>query len=160
MWFIHDINVTISSGNPGCTDAVVVSTAQDQSVRNMIIMRNDSSGNCFHEKDNGFAHTGGGGGTMQNITTIGGSNALVINDTAERAYRGCTFNGPVVVSTQWITTFLNCTFNNPGGRGLQGMRDRVTSLGGQFRLRTDHPGVHLRILLRGNKSSTERSRLD
>lgn len=47
-----------------------------------------------------------------------------------------------------------------GGRGLQGMRDRVTSLGGQFRLRTDHPGVHLRILLRGNKSGTERSRLD
>ncbi|MEP6897234.1 MAG: MASE1 domain-containing protein [Rhodanobacter sp.] len=35
-----------------------------------------------------------------------------------------------------------------GGRGLQGMRDRVTSLGGQFRLRADHPGVHLRILLR------------
>jgi two-component system sensor histidine kinase UhpB len=45
-----------------------------------------------------------------------------------------------------------------GGRGLQGMRDRVTSLGGQFRLRTDHPGVHLRILLRSNKSSAERGR--
>ena len=37
-----------------------------------------------------------------------------------------------------------------GGRGLQGMRDRVTSLGGQFRLRADHSGVHLRILLRSN----------
>ncbi len=37
-----------------------------------------------------------------------------------------------------------------GGRGLQGMRDRVTSLGGQFRLRPDHAGVHLRILLRSN----------
>jgi len=37
-----------------------------------------------------------------------------------------------------------------GGRGLQGMRDRVTSLGGQFRLRSAHAGVHLRILLRGN----------
>ena len=37
-----------------------------------------------------------------------------------------------------------------GGRGLQGMRDRVTSLGGQFRLRPDHSGVHLRILLRSN----------
>ncbi|MHB1271321.1 MAG: MASE1 domain-containing sensor histidine kinase [Rhodanobacter sp.] len=34
-----------------------------------------------------------------------------------------------------------------GGRGLQGMRDRVTSLGGQFRLRADHAGVHLRVLL-------------
>ncbi len=37
-----------------------------------------------------------------------------------------------------------------GGRGLQGMRDRVTSLGGQFRLRPDHSGVHLRILLRSS----------
>jgi two-component system sensor histidine kinase UhpB len=39
-----------------------------------------------------------------------------------------------------------------GGRGLQGMRDRVTSLGGQFRLRADHAGVHLRILLRSNNT--------
>ncbi len=46
-----------------------------------------------------------------------------------------------------------------GGRGLQGMRDRVTSLGGQFRLRTDHPGVHLRILLQGNKACVERGQL-
>jgi glucose-6-phosphate-specific signal transduction histidine kinase len=42
-----------------------------------------------------------------------------------------------------------------GGRGLQGMRDRVTSLGGQFRLRTDHPGVHLRILLRSSNPLTD-----
>ncbi|MCP1375451.1 MASE1 domain-containing sensor histidine kinase [Dyella lutea] len=40
-----------------------------------------------------------------------------------------------------------------GGRGLQGMRDRVTSLGGLFRLRPGTPGVHLRILLRGNNIS-------
>ena len=40
-----------------------------------------------------------------------------------------------------------------GGRGLQGMRDRVTSLGGLFRLRPDRHGVHLRILLRGNAPS-------
>jgi len=38
-----------------------------------------------------------------------------------------------------------------GGRGLQGMRDRVTSLGGQFRLRPSQAGVHLRILLRSNQ---------
>jgi two-component system sensor histidine kinase UhpB len=42
-----------------------------------------------------------------------------------------------------------------GGRGLQGMRDRVTSLGGQFRLRPDHAGVHLRILLRGSNTVAE-----
>jgi hypothetical protein len=128
MWFIHDINVTISSGNPGCTDAVFVATAQDQSIRNMVITRNDSSGNCLHENDNGFAGTGGGGGTMQNITTQGGANALVINATAERAYRGCTFNGPVVINTQWITNFINCIFNNPGGSGLQGQNGRYIGL--------------------------------
>jgi two-component system sensor histidine kinase UhpB len=37
-----------------------------------------------------------------------------------------------------------------GGRGLQGMRDRVTSLGGLFRLRPTPRGVHLRVLLRSN----------
>jgi two-component system, NarL family, sensor histidine kinase FusK len=45
-----------------------------------------------------------------------------------------------------------------GGRGLQGMRDRVTSLGGQFRLRPEHAGVHLRILLRSNSSSADNRR--
>jgi glucose-6-phosphate-specific signal transduction histidine kinase len=44
-----------------------------------------------------------------------------------------------------------------GGRGLQGMRDRVTSLGGQFRLRPDHAGVHLRILLRSHNSLPARA---
>ena len=42
-----------------------------------------------------------------------------------------------------------------GGRGLQGMRDRVTSLGGLFRLRPDGHGVHLRILLRGGAPRSE-----
>ena len=37
-----------------------------------------------------------------------------------------------------------------GGRGLQGMRDRVTSLGGLFRLRPAARGVHLRVLMRSN----------
>ncbi|SEI81769.1 two-component system, NarL family, sensor histidine kinase UhpB [Frateuria terrea] len=46
-----------------------------------------------------------------------------------------------------------------GGRGLQGMRDRVTSLGGLFRLRPDRQGVHLRILLRGSTSGREPGRL-
>lgn len=46
-----------------------------------------------------------------------------------------------------------------GGRGLQGMRDRVTSLGGLFRLRPDRQGVHLRILLRSNISRGESSDL-
>jgi two-component system sensor histidine kinase UhpB len=46
-----------------------------------------------------------------------------------------------------------------GGRGLQGMRDRVTSLGGLFRLRPDRQGVHLRILLRSSNASTDIGRL-
>ena len=42
------------------------------------------------------------------------------------------------------------------GRGLQGMRDRVTSLGGQFRLRPNDAGVHLRVLLRSDPTPVER----
>lgn len=45
-----------------------------------------------------------------------------------------------------------------GGRGLQGMRDRVTSLGGQFRLRPELAGVHLRILLRSNNNPADNRR--
>jgi two-component system, NarL family, sensor histidine kinase FusK len=45
-----------------------------------------------------------------------------------------------------------------GGRGLQGMRDRVTSLGGQFRLRPEDTGVHLRILLRSNNNPADNRR--
>jgi two-component system sensor histidine kinase UhpB len=44
-----------------------------------------------------------------------------------------------------------------GGRGLQGMRDRVTSLGGDFRLHPQQPGVHLRILLRNSNGGTDAS---
>ena len=46
-----------------------------------------------------------------------------------------------------------------GGRGLQGMRDRVTSLGGLFRLRQSPSGVHLRILLRSNNAPPPKSTL-
>ncbi|WP_114241270.1 MASE1 domain-containing protein [Dyella sp. C9] len=42
-----------------------------------------------------------------------------------------------------------------GGRGMQGMRDRVTSLGGLFRVRPESQGVHLRILLRSSTAVGE-----
>ncbi|MBN8921570.1 MAG: sensor histidine kinase [Rhodanobacter sp. 68-29] len=45
-----------------------------------------------------------------------------------------------------------------GGHGLQGMRDRVTSLGGVFRLRPETQGVHLRVLLRSSIESPVTSR--
>jgi two-component system sensor histidine kinase UhpB len=46
------------------------------------------------------------------------------------------------------------------GRGLQGMRDRVTSLGGLFRLRGNRGGgVHLRVLLRSSTPNREPGRL-
>ncbi len=45
-----------------------------------------------------------------------------------------------------------------GGRGMQGMRDRVTSLGGLFRVRPESQGVHLRILLRSSTSIADLSR--
>ncbi|WP_430389605.1 MASE1 domain-containing sensor histidine kinase [Dyella sp. 20L07] len=45
-----------------------------------------------------------------------------------------------------------------GGRGMQGMRDRVTSLGGLFRVRPESQGVHLRILLRSNTNVADPAR--
>ncbi|MBV8157578.1 MAG: MASE1 domain-containing protein [Dyella sp.] len=46
-----------------------------------------------------------------------------------------------------------------GGRGMQGMRDRVTSLGGLFRVRPEAQGVHLRILLRSSTNVAEQARV-
>ncbi|RDJ00611.1 sensor histidine kinase [Dyella solisilvae] len=46
-----------------------------------------------------------------------------------------------------------------GGRGMQGMRDRVTSLGGLFRVRPESQGVHLRILLRSSTNAVEPARV-
>ncbi|WP_049622397.1 MASE1 domain-containing sensor histidine kinase [Frateuria defendens] len=46
-----------------------------------------------------------------------------------------------------------------GGHGLQGMRDRVTSLGGLFRLRPGVQGTHLRIMLRSNHGTSDAGRL-
>ncbi|WP_266157122.1 MASE1 domain-containing sensor histidine kinase [Dyella silvatica] len=45
------------------------------------------------------------------------------------------------------------------GRGLQGLRDRVTSLGGLFRLRPEAQGVHLRILLRSSNATSVTNRI-
>ncbi|WP_412731092.1 MASE1 domain-containing protein [Dyella aluminiiresistens] len=45
------------------------------------------------------------------------------------------------------------------GRGLQGMRDRVTSLGGVFRLRSGPTGVHLRVLLHSSTPNRAAVRL-
>ncbi|AHX12873.1 histidine kinase [Dyella jiangningensis] len=45
-----------------------------------------------------------------------------------------------------------------GGRGLQGMRDRVTALGGLFRVRPESQGVHLRVLLRSSTQTSDVAR--
>jgi two-component system sensor histidine kinase UhpB len=37
------------------------------------------------------------------------------------------------------------------------MRDRVTSLGGDFRLHPQQPGIHLRILLRNSNGGADPS---
>jgi len=91
-WYFHDFNVTIQSGNTGCTDAVFCATAQLSSARNMVITRQDTSGNCLHQGDNGNG-SGGGGVTFQNITCNAppGATALLEEMTAEVVYRGCTF---------------------------------------------------------------------
>ncbi|TCV91169.1 two-component system sensor histidine kinase UhpB [Luteibacter rhizovicinus] len=42
-----------------------------------------------------------------------------------------------------------------GGRGLQGMSDRITALGGIFRIRPEIRGLHLRVLLRSGPVSEQ-----
>jgi two-component system sensor histidine kinase UhpB len=42
-----------------------------------------------------------------------------------------------------------------GGRGLQGMSDRITSLGGVFRIVPEPVGLHLRVLLRNTSHGTD-----
>jgi hypothetical protein len=58
---------------------------------------------------------------MHNLTcnNRGGGLAAYITDTSQRFYRGCTFNGPVQFDGYWISHFLGCTFNKPGGSGFR-----------------------------------------
>jgi two-component system sensor histidine kinase UhpB len=42
-----------------------------------------------------------------------------------------------------------------GGRGLQGMSDRITALGGLFRIRPEPVGLHLRVLLRSTSTGSD-----
>jgi hypothetical protein len=107
-----NINFTVQSNNPGCSDVVLWQTAQRVSFRNSIMSREDSVNNCYRQDNNG------GGGTMQNLTCNGGANAAVISNTSQAFYRGCTFNGPVLYNGYWVTSFLACRFNNPGGKGF------------------------------------------
>jgi Pectate lyase superfamily protein len=128
-WYFHDFNVTIQSGNAGCTDAIFWATAQCSSARNMVITRQDTSGNCLHQGDNGNG-SGGGGVTFQNITCNAppGATALLEEMTAEVVYRGCTFNGPVINNGNWVSDYLHCTFNRPGNVGFTGNAGWFTSL--------------------------------
>ena len=118
FFFVHDLKIIIQSGNSGCSDAFLWDVAQSSSARNLTITRQDGAGNCFHQS--GRNDGGGGGGSISNITCTGGQNALVIDQTSQIIYRGCTFNGPVQWNGYWVASFIDCTFNNPGGSGFSG----------------------------------------
>jgi hypothetical protein len=139
-----DINFTVQSNNAGCSDVVLWQTAQRVSFRNSIMTRNDSINNCFR-MDNG-----GGGGIMQNLTCNGGANVAVIANTSACFFRGCTFNGLVSgnngtgMDGAQVPGFLACTFNNPGGPGLNmnytvlGMDDCIFTSGTSFPGNSDY----------------------
>ena len=114
---VHDLDFVIESDNGGCNDAFLWETAQGSSVRNVVIERLDGSGTCFHQS--GRNDGGGGGGSISNLICNGGQNSLVIDQTSQIPYRGCTFNGHVHWNGYWIASFIDCVFNGgfSGGGG-------------------------------------------
>jgi Pectate lyase superfamily protein len=86
---VHDINFTVQSGNPGCSDVFLYACAQQTSLRNSVLTGDVVTPDCLR------TDLTGGGGVIQGVTCSGAQVALQANDTCELLYRGCTFNGRV-----------------------------------------------------------------
>ena len=102
----HTFNVHVLSNN-GATDAIQWGVAQRCAVRdvNITIDPTGNSGICFHCLGNG------GCNTVANVTCSGGSQSVFIEGTSQSLFRGCTFNEPVGCQSDWLYSFVDCTFN-------------------------------------------------
>jgi hypothetical protein len=116
---IRDINFTVQAGNPSCFSVMLWATAQQCSLRNVVLTA-DSAQKCALETGDppGVAGSGGGGGIVANVTCTGGQAAMVTGNGSYYVFRGCTFNGPVPLQNIGMANFIACTFNNPNGAGL------------------------------------------
>ena len=109
---VHDINFTVSAGNPGCSDVFLFAMAQQGSLRNSVLTATASQLDVLR------TDLGGGGGILQNVTCSGSPTAVQINDTSQIVFRGCTLNGPVRDIGGQMVNFVACTFNDPGNVGF------------------------------------------
>src|SRR5580704_5350959 len=104
---MHDINLTVDSGNPGCSCVMEFDTAQTSALRNCVLTATSSQLNCLH------LDLAGGGPSIVNVTCNGGTNAMTSDDMSFEMFRGCTFNTPVnVTSNTGLANFVACTFNS------------------------------------------------
>jgi Pectate lyase superfamily protein/Carbohydrate binding module (family 6) len=116
--YLHDINFTVQSGNTACSSVLAWSPAQCTAFRNSVLTGTASQAAAL-DTEPGLNGEAGGGGVIHNITCNGCQNATIQNSVFERVFRGCTFNGPVLVNGGInAMSFIACTFNNPGGAGL------------------------------------------
>jgi hypothetical protein len=118
--YIRDINFTVAANNPGCIYVMYWGTAQGTGFRNSILTATSQQTAALGVGlDIG---PGGGGQTIDNIVTNGGHWACRMGNYYVLPFRNCTFNGYVdnVNSGNGIrvSNFIGCTFNNPGGIGL------------------------------------------
>lgn len=109
---VREVNFTVRSGNPGCSDVFLYACAQQTSLRNSILTGDTTTAHCLR------TDLIGGGGIIQGVTCTGGKVALLNRYTAELLYRGCTFNGPVNLTGGAAINFVACAFNNKGGTGF------------------------------------------
>lgn len=123
--FIRDINFTVKSGNTGCAAVMDWNIAQCTSLRN-VTLNGTGLGTTIPGGQTatfrswpGVDGEAGGGSTLQNLTFTGYPIATIQNTVFERFWRGCTFNGSVIIEGGTnVANYIACTFNNPGGAGL------------------------------------------
>jgi hypothetical protein len=102
---VHDINFTVRSGNPGCSDVYLFAMGQQGSLRNSVLTADTATAHCLR------TDLYGGGGIVQGVICNGGKVALDSALTSMLFYRGCTFNGPVSMTYGDQFNFIACAFN-------------------------------------------------
>jgi hypothetical protein len=124
--YVHDINFTVQPSNTSCSSVFEWDIAQCTALRNSVLTGTASQVAALDTQPSSADPEAGGGGVIQNVTMSGCQNATIQNSVFERVFRGCTFNGPVLLQGGiYVMNFIACTFNNAGGSGF----NNQTSIG-------------------------------
>jgi hypothetical protein len=117
--YIHDIDFTVEPGNSSCSSVFEWDVAQCNALRNSVLTGTLSQVAALNTQPSSSDNEAGGGGVIQNVTMSGCQNATIQSSVFERVFRGCTFNGPVLLQGGInLMNFIACTFNNAGGSGF------------------------------------------